>query len=86
MKIDVEQKNWRYYKFFDNNYGVSVVHSHGSYGLELAVLKGDVYCWEICYDSGLTEDVFPRLTEKELLKTIDQVKALPKTERNMEEE
>ena len=89
MKIDIKETNWRYYQFFDNGYGVSIVNIPSEIlgdNLELAVLKGNIYAWEICYDSGLTEDVFGHLTEKELLKTIDEVKALPKTKLNMEEE
>ena len=82
MKINLEDTNWRYYQFFDNGYGVSVVNLENGFktgnNLELAVLKGNKYTWEICYDTPITGDVVKNLTEKELIKTINDVKSLPK--------
>ena len=81
MKINLEDTNWRYYQFFDNGYGVSVVNIESDIignNLELAVLKGNFYDWEICYDTPITGDVVKNLTEKELIKTINDVKSLPK--------
>ena len=83
MKIDLKESNWRYYQFFDNGYGVSVVNIESEIvgnNLELAVLKGTKYTWEICYDTPITGDVEKHLTEKELIKLIAKVKALPKWE------
>ena len=82
MKINLKDTNWRYYQFFDNGYGVSVVNLENGFktgnNLELAVLKGNKYTWEICYDTPITGDVVKNLTEKELIKTINDVKSLPK--------
>ena len=83
MKINLEETNWRYYQFFDNGFGVSVVNIESDIignNLELAVLKGNKYTWEICYDTPITGDVVKNLTEKELIKLIAKVKALPKWE------
>jgi len=46
--------------------------------LELAILKGTTYGWDICYDTPITGDVVKNLTEKELIETINDVKSLPK--------
>ena len=90
MKIDLKETNWRYYQFFDNGYGVSIVNIESDIfekrnipttnNLELAVLKGTQYVWDICYDTPITEDVEKYLTEKELIKLIAKVKAFPKWE------
>ncbi len=63
-------------KFFDNNYGVSVVRfttpfGAGSYGseeglYEIAILKGVEDEWEICYDTPITEDVLGHLSVEEV--------------------
>ena len=79
--IDTQETNWRYYQFFDNGYGVSVVNIESEIlgdNLELAVLKGTQYAWDICYDTPITGDVVKHLTEEELIETIAEVKALPK--------
>ena len=81
MKINLEDTNWRYYQFFDNGYGVSVVNIESEIlgnNLELAILKGTTYGWDICYDTPITGDVVKNLTEKELIETINDVKSLPK--------
>ena len=88
MEIDVKETNWQYYQFFDNGYGVSVVNMPSEIigdNLELAVLKGNKYTWEICYDTPITGDVVKNLTEKELIETINDVKSLPKESEAVDE-
>ena len=64
---------------FNNGYGASVVTgSEASYTndklpYELAVLKGE----EICYDTGLTSDVFSYQTAEDIEKVLDQIESLP---------
>ena len=70
-------------EYYKNGYGVSVIENEYSYGLELAVIvwSGE---WdeennepkridhsELCYDTPITGDVVKNLTEKELIKTIN---------------
>lgn len=62
---------------FSNGYGVSVVRGFGTYGnedglYEVAVLFGD----ELCYDSGLTEDVVGWLDEDGVTEWLGKVEAL----------
>lgn len=62
---------------FPNGYGASVVRSSFSYGgneglYELAVIKNE----EICYDSGVTEDVIGYLDETEVCKLLDEIQDL----------
>jgi hypothetical protein len=57
--------------FFPNGYGVSVVKFPGSYGYEqglyeVAVLKGTVDDFELCYDTVITEDVLGHQSEEEV--------------------
>ena len=81
MEINLKETNWQYYQFFDNGYGISVTNIASKIrgdNLELAVLKTtDFLDWEVCYDTPITRDVKKYLTEKELIKTINKVKALP---------
>lgn len=63
---------------FDNGYGASVICSEHSYGgssglFEVAVLKGD----DICYDTPITNDVLGYLDHEGVLRTLEQIKALP---------
>lgn len=70
--------------FFGNGYGASVIQGYGSYGVEdklyeLAVLKADgadPKGWDICYDSGITEDVIGHMTEEEVTDILQQIEAL----------
>lgn len=66
-------------EFFSNGYGVSIVEEehHLSDLYELAVVKGNINNYELCYDSGITEDVFRRITEKQVDEIMEQVKRLP---------
>ena len=66
-----------YTEFYKNGYGVSVISSKFSYGLELAVLIGDKENAEICYDTPITDDVCGHLTPELLVEIIKDVKALP---------
>ena len=66
-----------YREFYDNGYGVSIISSEFSYGLELAVLRGDAEYAEICYDTPITGDVCGHLDSERLADIIKDVKALP---------
>ena len=66
-----------YREFYKNGYGVSVISSEFSYGLELAVLRGDTKNCEICYDTPITSDVCGHLDSETLAEIIKDVKALP---------
>lgn len=70
--------------FFGNGYGASVIRGYGTYGgedglYELAVIKAngdDPLGWDICYDSGITEDVIGHMTEEEVTDILQQIEAL----------
>ena len=66
-----------YREFYENGYGVSVISSEFSYGLELAVLRGNEENAEICYDTPITDDVCGHLDSETLAEIIKDVKALP---------
>ena len=62
---------------FPNGYGASVIKTTYSYGgdaglWELAVL----YQGEICYTSGITEDVIGHLTSKDVKSLLEQIYAI----------
>ena len=61
---------------FDNDYGASCINSplaHAfPYAWEIAILKDD----NICYTSGLTEDVYIANTEEEAIEFLERIKAL----------
>jgi len=62
---------------FDNNYGVSVIKSAGSYGgsqglWEVAVL----YANDITYNTPITDDVIGFLSEEEVTEIMHKVQAL----------
>lgn len=65
---------------FENGFGASVVCHPFSYGgevrlIELAVLKGN----NICYDSGITEDVLHNLTAQEAESYLARIESLNAT-------
>ena len=68
--------------FFGNGYGASVIRGDLSYGgrdglYELAVLKTEEDGkWDLCYDSGLTEDVEGYLTEEEVTLFLKRIEDL----------
>ena len=64
-------------EFYPNGYGVSVICNEHSYGLELAVLKGNKDYAVLCYDTPITDDVLGGLTIKDLHAICQRVKALP---------
>ena len=66
---------------FANGYGASVITGKDSYGgdmglYELAVLEITEDGWDICYDSGLTEDVIGYLTEEQVTSILKQIEEL----------
>ena len=66
-----------YTEFYENGYGISVISSEFSYGLELAVLRGDAKNAEICYDTPITDNVCGHLTPELLVVIVEDVRALP---------
>ena len=64
-------------EFFPNGYGVSIISHESSYGLELAVFKGDADKAELCYDTPITDDVIGYCTTEQLAEIVKDVKALP---------
>ena len=67
----------RHREFYPNGYGVSIISSEWSYGLELAVLEGNENDWEICYHTPITNDVVGHCSPQDLVNITEQVKALP---------
>jgi hypothetical protein len=67
---------------FPNNYGASVVKHDGSYGgqnglWELAVLDYSIdSTGELCYTSGITDDVIGHLTWKNVEEFLSEIKQL----------
>ena len=62
---------------FDNGYGASVIKHDYSYGgkkglWEIAVLEGQ----ELCYTSGITDDVIGHLTWSNVENYLQQIKEL----------
>ncbi len=67
--------------FFPNGYGVSVVRFPGSYGYyddlyEVAVIKGTVDDFELCYDTPITDDVLGHRDERDVEIIMEEVAAL----------
>ena len=67
--------------FFENGYGASVIKGYGTYGndsglYELAVLKITEDGWDLCYDSGITQDVEGYLSPEAVTIYLRRIKAL----------
>ena len=67
--------------FFPNGYGVSVIRFPGSYGYEdglyeVAVLKGTVDDYELCYDTDVTDGVIGHCDEIEVENIMEEVETL----------
>ena len=61
-RIDYSLIN-RYREFYPNGYGVSIIPDiDNSSFYEVAVLKGTVEEYDICYDTPITDDVIKGLT------------------------
>lgn len=74
---------FQYLKFFDNGYGVSIIKNDMSYGhelglWELAVIKGNMEDYDICYDTPITDNTIGFLNEQEVNDLVDQVEAYEK--------
>jgi hypothetical protein len=68
-------------QFFPNGYGVSVVRFPGSYGYEdglyeVAVLKGTVDDYELCYDTDVTDDIIGHRDEIDVENIMEEVETL----------
>ena len=57
---------------FDNGYGVSIVEHEHSYGLEVAIRKGD----NLCYDTPITDDVIGYCSDEQVANIINKVAQL----------
>ena len=64
---------------FDNGYDISVllggkgIYSNGIDTYEVGILHND----ELCYDSGLCDDIFAYRTESEVTKIMEEIQQLP---------
>ena len=75
-------------EFFKNGYGVSIISTQFSYGLELAVLEWNgvwdkkknepkiITGWRITYDTEITDDVVGNLDANSLNEVVNKVKNL----------
>ena len=67
---------------FDNGYGASVIQGYGTYGndqglYELAVIKADEETgWDLCYDTGIIDDVIGHLTPDDVTGYLQRIKEL----------
>lgn len=62
--------------FFDNGYGASVITGRKYYMYELAVLKGDINSWNLCYTTEISSDVLPYRTAEEVTELLQRIEAL----------
>lgn len=65
---------------FDNGYGASVVCHSFSYGTELAVVRFNGSAlddFDLCYDSGITQDVLGHLSPADVDMLLNKIAALP---------
>ena len=66
---------------FPNGYGVSVVRFPGSYGFqddlyEVAIIKGTLDEFEICYDTPIADDVLGHRDEQDIENIMEEVSQL----------
>lgn len=62
---------------FPNGYGISFVEHSFSYGLEAAIIKyRDEDDWDLCYDSGITDDVIGYMGEDDIVPLCEKVSKL----------
>jgi len=72
---------------FPNNYGASIIHHSGSYGVELAVIHYDSNNWDdwdIDYSTPITDDVMGWLDEETLGATLLAISTLPNYYKELE--
>ena len=65
---------------FDNGYGASVVCHSFSYGTEMAVVKftgSDLQDFDICYTTGITDDVLGHLSPADVDRYLARIEQLP---------
>jgi len=62
--------------FFENGYGASVITTREHYMYELAVLKGTIDSWNLCYDTEITSDVIPYLTVEQVTELLQRIETL----------
>lgn len=83
--MNLTNQNWKENKatktrsfrlMFPNSYGVSVLEEQTEGAYEVAILKESLNKVNLCYDSGLTEDVFRFLSEEEVINLVEGVKSL----------
>ena len=66
---------------FPNGYGVSIVRFPGSYGFqddlyEVAIIKGTLDEFEICYDTPIADDVLGHRDEQDINNILEEVQSL----------
>ena len=64
---------------FDNGYGASVICHSFSYGTELAVVRfngSTLDDFDLCYDSGITQDVLGHLSPADVENYLSKIEKL----------